>query len=87
MLIGVYHSVIIYLFGVIVFLKNSSIHNSGKTASLFCFGTIMMHNVVMVVNLKLLLETVYKSYVYVGTILLSMGGFMLTTFIYNIIDA
>lgn len=86
MLIGVYHSVIIYYFAFIVWGNNSALYHDGKTVSLPCFGSLMIHSVVVVVNIKLLLETVYKSYIFIGTILLSIFGFIGTTFIYNLFN-
>lgn len=42
---------------------------------------------VVLVNLKLLIEAIYKSYIFVATIWLSVFGFIGTTFIYNLFNA
>jgi len=47
----------------------------------------MVHNVVVLVNLKLLIEAIYKSYIFIATIWLSIFGFMATTYIYNLFNA
>ena len=86
MLIGLYHSVIIYLFAFLIWTENSTIFSSGTTVNFLCFGTFMIHNVVVLVNLKLMIEAVYKSYIFIGTVWLSIFGFMGTTFVYNLFN-
>ena len=86
MVIAIYHSVIIYSFSYIVWSSNSAIFSSMMVVGFSCFGTFLIHNVVVLVNLKLLIETVYKSYIFIGTIWLSIFGFIGTTFVYNLFD-
>ncbi|XP_058811248.1 phospholipid-transporting ATPase IF [Topomyia yanbarensis] len=83
--LALYHSTIVYVFCWIVWGTNSAIYAWWpSTANFACFGTIMIHNVVVLANLKLLLEAMYKSYIFIASIWLSIFGFMGTTFIYNL---
>ncbi|XP_055617498.1 phospholipid-transporting ATPase IF isoform X2 [Toxorhynchites rutilus septentrionalis] len=87
MLLAVYHSLIIYFFCWTIWGNNSAIYAWWpSTANFACFGTIMIHNVVVLANLKLLLEAIYRSYAFIATIMLSIFGFMGTTFIYNLLN-
>jgi len=86
MLIGLYHSAIIYFFAYFIWLNNSAIYTEGRTVNFLCFGLMMIHNVVVLVNLKLLIEAIYKSYIFIGTLWLSVFGFMGTTFLYNLFN-
>ncbi|XP_016952023.1 phospholipid-transporting ATPase IF isoform X1 [Drosophila biarmipes] len=85
-LFAVYHSVIIFYFGFCLFSFNNVILNYGQTVAFSCFGTLLMWTVVVVVNLKLWLESMYLSYWYIFTIIISILGFMITTVIYNVIN-
>jgi phospholipid-translocating ATPase len=86
MLIGTYHSVIIYFFAYIVWKGSPVIYREGFAANFLCFGTFMIHNVVVLVNVKLLIEATYKSYIFIVSIILSIFGFMGTTFLYNLFN-
>ncbi|KAH8272326.1 hypothetical protein KR026_005595 [Drosophila bipectinata] len=85
-LFAVYHSVIIFYFAFCLFSYNNVILNVGQTAAFSCFGTLLMWTVVIVVNLKLWLESMYLSYWYIFTIIISILGFIITTVIYNVIN-
>ncbi|XP_058444324.1 phospholipid-transporting ATPase IF isoform X2 [Malaya genurostris] len=85
MILGLYHSTIIYVFCWAIWGNNPAIYAWWpSTVNFACFGTMMIHNVVVLANLKLLLEAIYRSYIFIATILLSIFGFMGTTFIYNL---
>ncbi|XP_055585323.1 phospholipid-transporting ATPase IF isoform X2 [Uranotaenia lowii] len=87
MFLAVYHSSIVYVFCWVIWGNNPAIYAWWpSTANFACFGTIMIHNVVVLANLKLLLEAIYRSYIFIATILLSIFGFMGTTFIYNLFN-
>ncbi|XP_052565195.1 phospholipid-transporting ATPase IF isoform X2 [Culex pipiens pallens] len=87
MMLAVYHSTIVYTFCWAIWGNNPAIYAWWpSTVNFACFGTIMIHNVVVLANLKLLLEAIYKSYIFIATILLSIFGFMGTTFIYNLFN-
>lgn len=86
MFIGLYHSIIIYFFAWFVWKENTAVYDEGRTVNFLCFGVFMVHNVVVLVNLKLLVEAVYKSYIFIATIWLSIFGFMGTTFVYNLFN-
>ena len=87
MLLALYHSLVIYGTGYLVWDTNNAILTNEFTADFFCFGTFMIHNVVVVVNLKLWLESKYQSYWFIATVIGSILAFMLTTVIYNVIDS
>ncbi|KAH8303713.1 hypothetical protein KR018_001973 [Drosophila ironensis] len=85
-LFAVYHSVIIFYFAFCLFSYNNVILNVGQTAAFSCFGTLLIWTVVIVVNLKLWLESMYLSFWYIFTIVISILGFIITTVIYNVIN-
>ncbi|KAH8387960.1 hypothetical protein KR093_010578 [Drosophila rubida] len=83
---AIYHSVIIFYFAYCIFSYNNVILNGGQTVAFSCFGTLLMWAVVIVVNLKLWLESLYLSFWYIATLVLSILAFMVTTVIYNVIN-
>ncbi|XP_039499041.1 phospholipid-transporting ATPase IF isoform X2 [Drosophila santomea] len=85
-LFAIYHSVIIFYFAFCLFSYNNVILNYGQTVAFSCFGTLLMWTVVVVVNLKLWLESMYLSFWYIFTIIISIVGFIVTTVIYNVIN-
>lgn len=85
-LLAVYHSVIIYYFSYAIFETNNAILWSSQIADLPCFGTILVHNVVVLVNLKLWLVARYQSFIFILTILGSISAFMISTVIYNYLN-
>ncbi|XP_049311927.1 phospholipid-transporting ATPase IF isoform X1 [Bactrocera dorsalis] len=85
-LFAVYHTLITYYFTYYVFATNNILLNVGQPAEFSCFGTLLIEIVVVVVNLKLMLQSKYLSYWYIATILGSILTFMITTVIYNVID-
>lgn len=85
-LFAFYHTLITYYFTYYVFSTNDILLNIGQPAEFSCFGTLLMEIVVIVVNLKLMLESKYLSYWYIVTIVGSILAFMITTVIYNVID-
>uniref|UniRef100_A0A182Q3R9 Phospholipid-transporting ATPase n=1 Tax=Anopheles farauti TaxID=69004 RepID=A0A182Q3R9_9DIPT len=86
-LLGIYHFSVIYFFTYAVWNGNPALYaNWPATASFSCYGTVLIHNVVVLVNLKLLLESIYKSYIFIATVLLSIFAFMGTTFVYNLLN-
>ncbi|XP_065084623.1 phospholipid-transporting ATPase IF isoform X2 [Ochlerotatus camptorhynchus] len=87
MLLAVYHSLVVYLFSWAIWGNNPVIYATGpETVNFACFGTMTIHNVVVVANLKLLLEAIHKSFIFIASIWLSIFGFMGTTFIYNLFN-
>ncbi|XP_032580334.1 probable phospholipid-transporting ATPase IF isoform X1 [Drosophila sechellia] len=85
-LFAIYHSVIIFYFAFCLFYYNNVILNYGQTVAFSCFGTLLIWTVVVVVNLKLWLESMYLSFWYIFTIIISILGFIVTTVIYNVIN-
>ena len=84
--LGLYHSLVIFYSAYFMWFNNPAILSSPHTANFYCFGTFMIHNVVVLVNLKLWLVTTFHTYWFIFTIWLSIFGFMLTTFIYNLFN-
>ncbi|XP_055712807.1 phospholipid-transporting ATPase IF-like isoform X3 [Phlebotomus papatasi] len=86
MLLAVYHSSIVYVAGYFMWVNNPAILTTPHVVNFYCYGTFMIHNVVILVNLKLWLSSVYQSYWFIFTIWLSIAAFVLTTFIYNLFN-
>lgn len=86
MCLAVYHAVVIFFFAYAMWFNNPAILSSPHTVNFYCFGTFLIHNVVVLVNLKLWLVTTYQSYWFIFTIWLSILGFMITTFVYNLFN-
>lgn len=86
MCLAVYHSLIIYYFAYAMWFSNPAILSSPHTVNFYCYGTFLIHNVVVLVNLKLWLVTTYHSYWFIFTIWFSILGFVLSTFIYNLFN-
>lgn len=86
MTLGTYHASIIYVTGLVIWTSNAAILPTPYTVNFFCFGTFMIHNVVVLVNLKLWLEAKYQSFWFIVTIVGSILSFVLTTVIYNLFD-
>ncbi|XP_073831770.1 phospholipid-transporting ATPase IF-like [Musca autumnalis] len=83
---GAFHSIVVFFFAYFFFTLNNVILNDGQTAEYYIFGSILIQMVVVVGNLKLMLESHFLSYVYIGIIIASFFGFVLSTVIYNFID-
>ncbi|XP_058063317.1 phospholipid-transporting ATPase IF-like [Anopheles bellator] len=82
MLLSIFHSAVIYFFVYAVWTINPAIYaNWAPTTSFACYGTVLMITLVVVVNLKLLLEASHKTVVFIGSILLSIFGPMASSFI------
>lgn len=86
MLLAIYHSLIIYLFAFVIWENNAAILGNPRTVNFWCLGTFLMHNLVVVVNLKLLIDAVYKNYIFIATVWLSIFAFMGSTFVYNLLN-
>ncbi|XP_061388371.1 phospholipid-transporting ATPase IF-like [Musca vetustissima] len=80
---GLYHSIICFYFASWIFSGNDVILNGGQTADFACYCALLLHIVIIVVNLKIWLESQYVTYWYIGTIILSILAYFLTTFLYN----
>ncbi|XP_065365447.1 phospholipid-transporting ATPase IF-like [Calliphora vicina] len=83
---GAFHSIIVFYFAYFFLLLNNVILNNGQTAEFYIFGSMLIQMVVVVGNLKLLLESNYLSYIYLIIIVASFFGFIISTVIYNFID-
>lgn len=81
--LAVYHSVIIYYFAYVIWENNNAILLTPHTVGLPCFGTFLVHNVVVLVNLRLWLIARYQSFVFILTILGSISAFVVSTIVYN----
>ena len=57
-----------------------------RDVNFYCFGTFLVHNIVVVVNLKLWLEAYYQTYFFIISIWISIFGFKLTPVLYNLFD-
>ncbi|KAG8232436.1 hypothetical protein J437_LFUL012866 [Ladona fulva] len=84
--IGLWHALALYfaIWGIV--LSNDSILSNGETSDISCFGTTIFHIVVVVVNLKLWLESKYWTAIFLFSIFISVVGNMILTYIYSIIS-
>ncbi|XP_073831771.1 phospholipid-transporting ATPase IF-like [Musca autumnalis] len=80
---GVYHAIICFYFASQIFATNDVIVNGGQTADFALYCALLMHIVVIVVNLKIWLESQYITYWYIGTIIISILCYFVTSFLYN----
>ncbi|XP_063363276.1 phospholipid-transporting ATPase IF [Cydia amplana] len=71
LLIGVYHSVIIYTFGALA-IKHSVINADMKAMDVWVFGAVLFHLLVLITNLKLWLQARYHTFYFVLSILFSV---------------
>lgn len=83
---GAFHAVVIFYFVFYVFSINDVLLNVGQPAESSVFGIVLIQLVVVVVNLKLWLQSKYYSYWYITTIWGSILLFVVTTLVYNFID-
>lgn len=81
--LSVYHSLVVYFIGYIVWNGNNAILTTPHAVDLFSYGTYMIHNVVFVVNLKLWLLARYQSFAFILTVLGSIFTFVSSTIAYN----
>ena len=81
--LAIYHSLVIYYFGYVVWWTNNAISLTPHTVDFFSYGTFMIHNVVVLVNLKLWLVANYQTLIFILAILGSISAFMISTLIYN----
>lgn len=84
MALGVYHSAVIYVTAWIVWSTNAAILPEPYTVNFYCFGTFLMHNVVVVVNLKLWFVARYQSNMFILSVVGSIAVFVLSTLVYNL---
>jgi phospholipid-translocating ATPase len=84
--LALFHSFITYIFSFTAFSGYLSMINSGKSVGIHSFGTTLIQNAVFIVNIKLLLETTYQTYVFIATVVLSIAVFVGSTFVYGLID-
>lgn len=84
MILGVYHSAIIYVAAYVVWTTNAAILPEAYTVNFYCFGTFLMHNVVVVVNLKLWLVAKYQSNWFIISVVGSIVFFVVSTMVYNV---
>ncbi|XP_049532124.1 phospholipid-transporting ATPase IF isoform X1 [Anopheles darlingi] len=83
---GIYHFLVIFYFNYAIWQINEAIYvNWPGLSSFACFGTSLMTHIVILVNLKLLFATHYKTYAFISTVTLSILVYFLTTYIYNLL--
>lgn len=84
MSLAVYHSALIYLTAYAMWSTNAAMLPDPTTVNFYCFGTFLMHNVVVLVNLKLWLVAKYQSSWFIVSVVGSIVLFVLSTLIYNL---
>lgn len=81
-LCAIYHSILIFIFSWLT-IKYSVISTDGKTVDLWCYGAALFHLLVVVINLKLWLETYYNTLFLMLSIVLSILSFVAFNIIYS----
>lgn len=76
--LSIYHSYIVYLFGYMMFYTNSI-----EVNDLVSFGTLMIHNVVLVVTIRLWLIARYQTIIFTISIVVSVAAFTISTVLYD----
>ncbi|KAL0880610.1 hypothetical protein ABMA27_001840 [Loxostege sticticalis] len=84
-LAAVYHSVVIYLTAYFIF-RLPVINEDAKTVDLWSFGALLFHLNVVVVTLKLWLQTRYHTFMFVTSIVLSVAVHMGSSTVYALFD-
>ncbi|KAG1676697.1 putative phospholipid-transporting ATPase IF [Nymphon striatum] len=79
--IGIWHS-LVFFFGVYFLYSNDVLQSKGETDGMLTFGTLVFHICVITVNLKLCLHTRYWTIVFFLSIVASVLGFILFSFLY-----
>uniref|UniRef100_A0A6P4ELC5 Probable phospholipid-transporting ATPase IF n=1 Tax=Drosophila rhopaloa TaxID=1041015 RepID=A0A6P4ELC5_DRORH len=77
----------IFYFTYAVLNDQNVLFNMGQPASFQTFGTMLITVIVIVGNLKLLLVARYMSYLNLALIFASIAAFMLTTYLYNLVQS
>ncbi|XP_048480436.1 phospholipid-transporting ATPase IF isoform X1 [Plutella xylostella] len=80
-----YHSLIIYVFSLLAF-KHLVVSTDGKTIDLWCYGAVLFHYLLLVVNLKLWLHARYQTAVFVASVVLSVVFYVLFNWVYALVD-
>ncbi|KAL5277152.1 ATP11B family protein [Megaselia abdita] len=88
---GVYHGLIVFYFAYCLFTGNDTFVNYGginsfQTSGFSMFGTFMMQAVVVIVNLKLWMESKYQSYWHIAFIWASILSFVATSAVYTVLN-
>lgn len=76
--LSIYHSLVVYFFGYMIWNTNNI-----RVNDLFSYGTFMIHNVVLVVTIRLWLIARYQTFIFTIAIVGSVGAFVVSTVIYN----
>ncbi|XP_017156698.1 probable phospholipid-transporting ATPase IF [Drosophila miranda] len=84
---GALQCLIIFYFAYAVLNDDNVVYNVGQTAGFQTFGTMLITIIVIVGNLKLLLVAHYMTYLNFAIIVASIGAFMLTTYLYNLLTS
>lgn len=83
--LSVYHSMIVYIFGYMMWNETNTILKTPNTLDLCSLGTFLIHNVVFIVTLKVWLIARNQTFIFLMTILLSILAFMASTAFYSIL--
>lgn len=88
---GIYHGLIIFYFAYCLFTGDDAFVNYGgvhsfQTSGFSMFGTFMIQAVVVIVNLKIWMESKYQSYWHILFIWGSILAFVVTSTIYTVLN-
>lgn len=81
-LLGLWHSVVIFFGCILLWESETPFDSRGLILDFWSFGTLVYNGVIVVVSLKLVLQSRHWTAPFVISILLSVFGFMGLTFLY-----
>ncbi|XP_054262795.1 phospholipid-transporting ATPase IF-like [Macrosteles quadrilineatus] len=83
MVVGVWHSVVVYFVPALLVTTNPVILADNTTMDLVAFGTTVLHNIVLVVNLKLWIHSTFWTSLFLISVVSSIATFMVFCCVYN----
>lgn len=82
---GIGHSVVLYFIPWFIIQENQVFFTDNTSMEKAAFGTFIYHCVIFVVNFKLVLRSRYWTWLFLGSICITVFGFIAVTAIYSII--
>ncbi|XP_060803599.1 phospholipid-transporting ATPase IF isoform X2 [Amyelois transitella] len=84
-IIACYHSLVIYVVTWLA-MRTAVIGRDAKTTDLWCYGAVLFHLTVVVVNLKLWMQARYQTYVFIASVLGSIFIYVIFEIVYSMFN-
>ncbi|GLG92828.1 Uncharacterized protein GBIM_00391 [Gryllus bimaculatus] len=81
--IGFWHSLVVFFVPYVMLHINPVVHQNSQPLELLAFSCVVFHNVVVVVNLKLLMQSRHWTFPFVFSIIISVLGFIVIALAYS----